>query len=163
MCRSTGYNYLGYVKIVVQNKVIKIVRRVLFLGLASLLVACQPSAPVTLPSTALPASMVPALPTPTAFQPLPATPTAQVYPTFTPTIPPPTSEPNPLEKYTTTAMRSRTYGLGTIQMLDQISDEGSFLRYKFRYPSDGIMVYGFLNIPKGEGPFPVVILLLNVR
>ncbi len=98
-------------------------------------------------------------PTATAFQPLSATATIPVYATFTPTIPVPTATPHPLEKYTITAMRARLYGNAAIQMVGQISDEGEFSREKFRYVSDGINIYGFVNIPKGTGPFPVVILL----
>lgn len=56
-------------------------------------------------------------------------------------------------------MRTRIYGAGTIQMLGQFSDEGEFARYKFRYPSDGISIYGYVNIPKGTGPFPVIVVL----
>jgi dienelactone hydrolase len=35
----------------------------------------------------------------------------------------------------------------------------SFSRRQFRYPSEGMGMYGFINIPEGEGPFPVIILL----
>lgn len=93
----------------------------------------------------------------TPFQPQAATRTPLVYPTMTATLPPPTSTPNPLEQYTIASMRARSYGGGVIEMLEKISDEGSFTRYKIRYPSDGIPIYGFVNIPKGEGPFPVII------
>ena len=133
--------------------------RIFFFGLVFLLAACQPSAPTAVPPTVLPVLPTFAPPTATAFQPLATTPTAQIPPTFTPTVSPPTGIPSPLEKYTVTAMRNRIYGAGTIQMLGEISDEGSFIRYKFRYPSDAITVYGYLNIPKGEGPFPVIIML----
>ena len=35
----------------------------------------------------------------------------------------------------------------------------SFSRYLFEYPSDGLTVHGFLNVPRGEGPYPVVLVL----
>lgn len=33
----------------------------------------------------------------------------------------------------------------------------SFTRRHFRYPSEGMGMYGFINIPEGEGLFPVII------
>ena len=33
----------------------------------------------------------------------------------------------------------------------------SFTRYLVSYPSDGLDIYGFMNLPHGDGPFPVVI------
>jgi dienelactone hydrolase len=32
-----------------------------------------------------------------------------------------------------------------------------FTRYLVAYPSDGLTIYGFMNVPKGEGPYPVII------
>lgn len=98
------------------------------------------------------------LPTLTPFQPLAATITASAAPnaTFTPLVLS-TITPDPFRKYTISAMRSRSYGSGTVQILEKLSDEGSFTRYKIRYISDGLIIYGFMNIPKGEGPFPVII------
>jgi len=34
-----------------------------------------------------------------------------------------------------------------------------FTRYLIDYPSDGLTIYGFMNVPLGVGPFPVVLLL----
>ena len=34
-----------------------------------------------------------------------------------------------------------------------------FTRYLIRYPSDGLNIYGFANIPNDEGPHPVIIAL----
>ena len=131
----------------------------LVLSLSFALAACQPAAPLAAPVvTALPSQTAPS-PTATAFQPQLSTPTAVALPTFTPTVSPPTLAPNPLQKYTISAMRARIYGAGAIQMLGEISDEGEFIRHKFRYPSDGLTIYGYVNIPKGDGPFPVVIML----
>jgi uncharacterized protein len=31
-----------------------------------------------------------------------------------------------------------------------------FTRYEIRYPSDGLMIGGFMNVPNGAGPFPVI-------
>jgi len=146
------------VKIANSGKRMKATGSLILFVLFFVLAACQSTAPVLAPPTAhIEATLVPY--TPTAFQPLAATATSNIPLTFTPTIAPPTSTPNPYEKYTIAAMRSRSYGTGRIELLEELSDEGSFQRYKFRYPSDGIMIYGFVNIPKGEGPFPAIILL----
>jgi dipeptidyl aminopeptidase/acylaminoacyl peptidase len=126
----------------------------LSLFLLLLITACVPSQSeiAILANTATSASA-----TPTPFQPQAATRTPLVFPTLTATLPAPSMIPNPLEKYTIASMRARIYGIGTIQLLEKISDEGRFTRYKFQYSSDGIPIYGFVNIPKGEGPFPVII------
>jgi dipeptidyl aminopeptidase/acylaminoacyl peptidase len=32
-----------------------------------------------------------------------------------------------------------------------------FTSYAMRYPSDGLTIYGFITVPKGKGPFPVIV------
>ncbi len=96
-----------------------------------------------------------ALATPTAL------PTATiVLPTFTP-VPTPTPLPTPTlkpyEQYTIDYLRKRTYGGGKIEILDKLAETDLYTSYSFRYPSDGLNIYGFVNIPKGTGPFPVII------
>jgi dipeptidyl aminopeptidase/acylaminoacyl peptidase len=61
------------------------------------------------------------------------------------------------ESYTIESLRSRTYGGGDITIVKTLEEADSFTRYLIRYPSDGLTIYGFANIPKGEGPFPVII------
>ena len=56
-------------------------------------------------------------------------------------------------------MRARSYGGGQIEIIKKMDENSNFTRYKIRYPSDGLAIYGFVNIPKGEGPFPVIIAL----
>ena len=63
----------------------------------------------------------------------------------------------PFEEYTIDYLRSRTYGGGTIEVLETMEETDSFTRYLIRYPSDGLNIYGFVNVPKGQGPFPVII------
>jgi dipeptidyl aminopeptidase/acylaminoacyl peptidase len=44
--------------------------------------------------------------------------------------------------------------------VEQVLGENSaFNRSLITYPSDGLTIYGFLNVPQGEGPFPVVLVL----
>ncbi len=86
-------------------------------------------------------------PTPTTV------PTAtRVVPTLTPT---PTLEP--FEEYTIDYLGGRAYGGGRIEVLDVLSETDLFASYSIRYPSDGLRIYGFMTIPKGHGPFPVIV------
>ncbi len=96
--------------------------------------------------------------------------TATPIPTFTPTItltpkftttpmPTITPTPNPYISYTIEALSTRTYGGGVIQNEGVLTNGGSFTRIMFKYRSEGLELYGYLNVPKGEGPFPVVIMM----
>jgi dipeptidyl aminopeptidase/acylaminoacyl peptidase len=61
--------------------------------------------------------------------------------------------------YTIAGLRARTYGgEGQIEIVRVLEQTASFTRYMFVYPSDGLRITGMLNRPKGDGPFPVVIL-----
>lgn len=86
-------------------------------------------------------------------QAIPVIPTATV---ITPT-PLPTSTLAPYEQYTIDYLRKRTYGGGTIQVLEKLTENDSFTSYSIRYPSEGLNIYGFMNVPKGPGPFPVIV------
>jgi len=83
-------------------------------------------------------------------------------PTWTPE---PTGTPaavptaNPYESYTIDHLRTRKYGGGDLQNLGPMGQNDGFTRYSMEYPSDGLKVYGFVNVPSGEGPFPVIIAL----
>ena len=65
----------------------------------------------------------------------------------------------PYEQYTIDGLRKRTYGGGNVQVLEVMEEKDSFTRYLIRYPSDGLMIYGFANVPKGKGPFPIIIVI----
>jgi len=77
-------------------------------------------------------------------------------PTAMPTVSP---TPDPYRGLTIPDLRSRSYGTGTIQFEPEQRVSSRFSRYFFDYPSDGISVHGFLDLPHGEGPFPVVLVL----
>jgi dipeptidyl aminopeptidase/acylaminoacyl peptidase len=89
-----------------------------------------------------------------------ATPTATVVlPTaivITPT-PLPTPTLAPYEEYTIAYLGRRSYGGGKIEVVQKLAESDAFTSYSIRYPSDGLNIYGFMNIPKGNGPFPVII------
>ncbi|HJS28813.1 MAG TPA: alpha/beta fold hydrolase [Anaerolineales bacterium] len=73
--------------------------------------------------------------------------------------PTPTSPPNPYAAFTVDALAARSYGGGSITIHERMGVYDSFTRYLISYPSDGLKIYGFLNVPHGDGPFPVVIAL----
>jgi dipeptidyl aminopeptidase/acylaminoacyl peptidase len=53
----------------------------------------------------------------------------------------------------------RTYGGGQIEFLEVLAQNLYFTRYLIRYPSDGLNIYGFANIPNDEAVHPVIIAL----
>jgi dipeptidyl aminopeptidase/acylaminoacyl peptidase len=86
--------------------------------------------------------------------------TATQLPTFTPTsAPAPSPTPDPYFAWSIDYLRSRTYGGGQIEFLEVLGQNLYFTRYLIRYPSDGLNIYGFANIPNEEGTYPVIIAL----
>lgn len=89
-------------------------------------------------------------------------PTSAPRATAAPTSAPPTPTPDPWAQYaayTIEGLRSRPYGAeGAIEILEVLEETPNFTRSLFAYRSDGLRITGMLNRPKGEGPFPVVIL-----
>jgi dipeptidyl aminopeptidase/acylaminoacyl peptidase len=104
-----------------------------------------------------------------AAPPLPAaTPTASFTPTLTQTplptgtatpLPTLSPTPDPYYPWSIDYLRSRSYGGGQIEFFEVITQNLYFTRYLMRYPSDGLNIYGFADVPNDEGPHPVVIAL----
>jgi uncharacterized protein len=90
------------------------------------------------------------VPTPTATVVIPT-------PTLVTPTPLPTPTLKPYEQYTIDYLRRRTYGGGRIEMLEKLDETDLYVSYSIRYPSDGLTIYGFVNVPKGQGPFPVIV------
>ncbi len=68
--------------------------------------------------------------------------------------------PDPFKSMYIDSLAARATGGGTLENLDLMeSYPGRFSRYFFRFPSEGMKMYGFIDIPDGDGPFPVIILL----
>lgn len=110
-----------------------------------LLIACVPSAEI--------ATSTPAF-TPTLFAnatQLPS-PTVTSLPTLSPT-------PDPYYTSSIEYLRSRTYGGGSIQFVEIMEQNLYFTRYLIRYPSDGLNIYGFADIPNEDEVHPVIIAL----
>ena len=125
------------------------------------LLACRWNSSIAPPiSTPFPPDFIPtavamtfeALATPTSF---PSTATA-IPPSPTPTI---TPTPAPYEQYTIDYLRQRSYGRGGIEIARTMEVSDLFTRTVIRYTSDDLTLYGFINIPAGEGPFQVIIMM----
>lgn len=87
-------------------------------------------------------------------------PTATQSPTSTPTLVPTISPtPDPYFHWSIDYLRSRAYGGGQIEFLEVMEHNLYFTRYRMRYPSDGLNIYGFADIPNDEEPHPIIIAL----
>ena len=75
----------------------------------------------------------------------------------------PTAAPSPTaDPYaglTVEGLAARMYGEGALQIEETIHVSESFTRTLVVYPSDGLRIYGFMNVPFGPGPFPVALVL----
>lgn len=115
------------------------------------IVGSQPSAPST--PIAIPATATPNEATPT---------TAPDQPTPTPRIVALAQPKYPLSLdpkiLSIDSLRARPYVGGQIKITRLVSNEDTFTRALFEYPSEGLRITGSMNIPRGLGPFPVVIL-----
>jgi dienelactone hydrolase len=108
--------------------------------------ACQP------PVAALPTSTLsPTLPIqPTAT--VPALPTTTLVPSPTPTI------EEAIFPYTIDGLRQHDFQSGAIRIRSVLADTEKFSAYLIEYPSDGLTITGVMQIPAGDGPFPVIIM-----
>ncbi len=113
---------------------------------------------ITILTVLLLTSCVPAIEVPTATATLTTAPlaTATQSPTSTPTLSP---TPDPYFSCSIDYLRSRPYGGGQIEFLEVMEQNLYFTRYLMRYPSDGLKIYGFADIPNGEVSHPVIIAL----
>lgn len=73
--------------------------------------------------------------------------------------PGPSATPDPYADLTIAALMARSYGGGELVGLGILGDSPAFTRHLMSYPSDGLTINGFIDIPVGEGPFPVVLVL----
>lgn len=65
----------------------------------------------------------------------------------------------PYESLTIEHLRRRSYGAGELKVERTLQVTNAFTRSLISFTSDGLTVYGFMNTPKGAGPFPVVLVL----
>ena len=76
--------------------------------------------------------------------------------TFTPT-PTPTIE-EWISSFTVEGLRQHDFQGGKIHIRSMLSENDEFTTYLIDYPSDGLTITGVMQIPAGEGPFPVILL-----
>lgn len=102
----------------------------------------------------------------------PSTTTETLFP-LTRTIPPPTSSqtpiptppptlsptPDPYAGITIEDLQSRTFGEGEIEIEGVLGANDDFIRFLISYDSDSVKVFGFMNLPNGDGPFPVIVVV----
>ena len=69
-----------------------------------------------------------------------------------------TPTPDPYAPMSIQALASRSYG-GELFVLQELGTAATFSRQLISYTSDGLFINGFIDIPYGEGPFPVVLVL----
>jgi dienelactone hydrolase len=109
------------------------------------LAACQP-AQTTPTLTASPPNIVIETITPS---PIPTE-------TFTPS-PTPTIE-ELVYPFTIDGLRQHEYRRGEINIGETLAETDKYTTYLIDYPSDGLKITGVMNIPKGDGPFPVIVM-----
>ncbi len=73
--------------------------------------------------------------------------------------PQPTPTVDAISPYSLEALASRSYGDGELRVEYAWQEMEEFTRYYITYDSDGLNIHGFVNVPKGDGPFPVIIAL----
>jgi dipeptidyl aminopeptidase/acylaminoacyl peptidase len=62
------------------------------------------------------------------------------------------------DRRTIAGLRARAYEGGPIEIVRTLATTSAYTSYLIAYPSDGIRVTGFLNVPRGDGPFPVLLI-----
>jgi dipeptidyl aminopeptidase/acylaminoacyl peptidase len=113
-------------------------------------------------------------PTPSATLPPPAivtvvsTPTIAAAPASTAAspataapLPTLTATPDPYAGWSIDDLRARSYGGGAITVLETLEVTEAFTRTRIAYPSDGLTLYGFMNVPRGAGPAKRPVVIVN--
>jgi dienelactone hydrolase len=122
----------------------------LFIRTTALLVliviaACQP-VPATLP-TRLPTVQTPV-----------KSPTPSPIPTITLTASPTPTIEESIFPFTIAGLRQHDFKSGSIHIRSTLDENDKFTTYLIDYPSDGLVITGVMQIPVGEGPFPVILM-----
>lgn len=114
-----------------------------------------PPAAVAPPPPAARATATPIAPPPTPPPPPPIPSPTSSLPPPTPTLGP---HAQPIAGYTIDGLRARNYPGGAINVRSVLTATEVYTRYYIDYPSDGLTITGIMQVPQGEGPFPVIIL-----
>lgn len=136
----------------------------LFAGCNNQPIIASDATPLTTARPTNTSTPLPAPPSPTASPTPSATPTATLSPTFTPSPAPtatsaPTSTPDPYAGLAIADLAGRSYGGGELQIEEVMAVTAAFTRTLISYPSEGLTLYGFMNTPQGQGPFPAALVM----
>jgi dienelactone hydrolase len=63
-----------------------------------------------------------------------------------------------ISSFTIEGLRQHVYQNGDIHIRSILSHNDKFTSYLIDYPSDGLIITGMMQIPQGEGPFPVIVM-----
>jgi dipeptidyl aminopeptidase/acylaminoacyl peptidase len=69
----------------------------------------------------------------------------------------PSPTPDPVAGLTIPDLRARSYGGGEITIGRVYIRGPNYTTYRISYPSDGLRLTGLLHVPRGAGPFPLII------
>ena len=112
-----------------------------------LLAACASAPGLTSPTQTLPSPRV-VVETITP----PPIPTITITPSPTPTV------EEAIFSFTIEGLRQHVYQSGEIHIRSTLDENDKFTSYLIEYPSDGLTITGVMQIPKGDGPFPVILM-----
>lgn len=111
-----------------------------------IIAACQPSSPA-LPSPTPPVpDVIYETVTPSPI------PTIVIAPSSTPTI------EELIFPYTIDGLRQHDFQSGDIHVRSMLDEDDKFTTYLIDYSSDGLTITGVMQIPVGQGPFPVILM-----
>ena len=114
------------------------------------------TATVVATATPMPTETFTPTTTPTITETPTATPTST--PSPTPTVAP-TATPKSLSApHYPQVCREQDFSGGQIKITSYWEETNAFTRYYITYPSDDLSISGMMAVPKGQGPFPVIIL-----
>lgn len=143
------------------TRVLKVIA--VFMGFCFLLGCTEATAvstQVAIMQTAKPSAPTTFIQTPTLNAVNTAVPTTTPLPTTSPTITAiPSATPDLYQDLTIDALAQRGYGGGELAIIETIEKTALFTRYLITYPSDGLTIYGYMNVPNEGNDFPVVIML----
>lgn len=55
-------------------------------------------------------------------------------------------------------LRNKTFKTSKVTIEQTLSDNSAYTSYEISYMSDNLKIYGVMNVPTGNGPFPVIIM-----
>ena len=109
------------------------------------LTACQPSQPLSTQTLPPPNVVIETI-------------TPSPIPTDTPLPSPTPTTEELIYPFTIEGLRQHDYQSGDIRIRETLTETDNYTAYLIEYPSDGLTITGVMQIPKGEGPFPVIVM-----